>query len=112
MDADALAAKLDAVLTELHDVKRVVYRLAVPVDVLTHAQAASRLGRSERTLSTLAARGVFTDGRAPGNRVKGAPRLYYADELDVYRAEGEAGLRHLRETLGRAATASRKETRR
>lgn len=96
-----LAAKLDAVLAEQHELRRLVHRMTVPVSVLTTAQAAERIGRSERVLCTITARGVFTDGRSPQNRVKGAPRLYYADELDVYRSEGEAGVRRLRAALGR-----------
>jgi hypothetical protein len=95
-------SKLDAILSELHDLRAHVYRLALPVDVLTQQQAAARLGKCSRTLHTLATRGVFSDGRAPGNRVKGSPRLYYADEIDVYRAEGEAGVRRLRGEVGRA----------
>lgn len=93
--------KLDAVLTELHDLKRLFHRMLLPAEVVPTAEAARRLGCCTKTVNTLAVRGVFTDGRPPGKRVAGNARLYYADEIEVYRAEGEAGVRRLRFGLGR-----------
>lgn len=93
--------KLDAVLTELHDLKRLFHRMLLPAEVVPTAEAARRLGCSRRHLVSLTARGVFTDGRPPSGRRPRVPRLYYADELDVYRAEDEAGVRRLRFGLGR-----------
>ncbi len=97
----AILAKLDAVLQEQHELKRLVHKLAAPVDVLHARQAAERIGRSTRTLERMLLSGVFTDGRAPGARTKGSPRLFFTDELDVYRLEGEAGVLRLRVELGR-----------
>lgn len=110
----ATAEQLNAVLAELHAIKRIVHRLAVPVDVLNSAAAAERLSRSVKTIKRLHARGIFTDGRAPGNRKPGADLVFLADEIEVYRAEGEAGVRRLRDELGRGgpAVASRAGKRR
>ena len=45
--------------------------------------------------------GVFTDGRPPGKRVAGSARLIFADELEAYRADGEAGVNRIRGDRGR-----------
>lgn len=99
--APDIDARLDALATQLHRLTAMVARLCVPVDVIHTADVAKLLGRCEGTVKVLFARGVFTDARPPGRRGKGAPRLTYADEVTVYRAEGEAGVRRLRRELGR-----------
>jgi hypothetical protein len=100
-DNAAILAKLDAVLAEQHSLRLLVHRLTVPVDVLNIEQAAARLAVSVRTMERLTARELFTDARPPGRRVARVPRVYYADELEIYRTEGEPGLREHRERFGR-----------
>lgn len=99
--ASAILAKLDAVLAEQHELRRLVHKLAVPVNVLDKAAAAARIGVSARTLERVTAAAVFTDARPPERRTAGTSRRYYADELDVYRSDGAAGVRRLRDQLGR-----------
>jgi hypothetical protein len=94
-------AKLDAVLAEQHELRRLVHRMTVPVDVVLIDEAAKRIGTSRRTLERLTARGVFSDGRAPERRGAGSDRVYFADELEVYKHEGAKGVARLREELGR-----------
>ncbi len=101
IDLATIASKLDAVLFEQHQLRQLLHRMTVPVNVLSASQASSRLGVSASTLDRITARAVFTDARAPERRVKGAPRTYYADEIDVYRSEGEKGVKRLRVELGR-----------
>jgi hypothetical protein len=96
-----ILAKLDAVLAEQHELRRLVHRMTVVVDVLQMPEAAQRLGVSPRTVERLAARCVFTDARSPERRLARVARLFFADELDVYRIEGERGVKRLREALGR-----------
>ncbi len=100
-DFAMVIAKLDAVLTEQHELRRLVHRITVPVDVVNIAEAAKRLSRCKRTVKALVARGIFTDGRAPENRVRGADLVFFADEIEVYRTEGEKGVKRLRKELGR-----------
>lgn len=100
-DMAAILAKLDAVLAEQHELRRLVHRMTVPVDVLSTGEAAKRLGCAGSTMERLAARSIFTDARAPERRVTGCPRIYYADEIDAYRAEGERGVNRIRDELGR-----------
>lgn len=95
------AADVAEIKAQLHDLRAMVARLCVPVDVLHTADVARRLGRSEKTVKRLFARGVFTDARPPGKRVAGSDRLTYADEVAAYLAEGEAGVRRVRQELGR-----------
>lgn len=101
-DVAEILAKLDAILTEQHELRRLVHRMTVPVEVCNLTEAARRLSRSTKWVKQLVARQVFTDGRPPGKRVAGADLLFLADELDVYRAEGERGVERLREDLGGA----------
>jgi len=93
--------KLDAVLTEQHELRRLVHRMTVPVDVLSRDQAAKRLGVSLHTLKRLTARAIFTDARSPERRSAGVNRVYYADEIDTYRSEGKKGVERLRKEFGR-----------
>lgn len=97
----AILAKLDAVLQEQHELRRMVNRLTLPVEVVNIAEAARRIARSTRTVKSLVARGIFSDGRAPETRVRGADLVFFADEIEVYRIEGERGVKRLREQLGR-----------
>lgn len=96
-----LGRMLSAVLAEQHELRRLVHKMTVVVEVLTTEQAAARLGRHVNTLTRLAARRVFTDARPVGRQVMGSPRLYYADELEAYRSGGENGVKRLRKELGR-----------
>jgi len=99
----AVVSKLDTILAELHEVRRAQSQFIVPVDVLTAAEAARRIGVSERTLRRrYVATGVLSDAREPGRRGTNSPRQFYADEIEVLKAEGEGGVRRLREQLGRA----------
>lgn len=100
-DTAAILAKLDAVLSEQHELRRLVHRITVPVEVCNLREAAKRLCRSTKWVKTLVARGVFTDGRSPDRRVGGADLIFYADEIDIYRTEGERGVNRLRTELGR-----------
>lgn len=93
---DALAELMDARLHRLEAYIR--SRLAPPARQLTLAQAA-KLGFPKRTLQRLIAAGVFTDDRG-GKRAGSACKLY-EDELKEWRANGEAGVRRLRDELGR-----------
>jgi hypothetical protein len=95
-----LAARIDELVLVVHRLEQTVRsRLAPPADRLTRAEAAARIGVGEGTLAKVAARGVFTDGRP--NKVAGSARLYLADELDAYAADGAAGVARLRKLLGR-----------
>jgi hypothetical protein len=100
---DALAvimAKIESLEATVHRLTNAVCnRLEVPADRLTLAEAAKRAGCSARTLEKVAARKVFTDHRR--GRTQGAARLYLADEIDVYAAEGEAAVIRYREQMGR-----------
>lgn len=100
-DNAAILAKLDAILTEQHELRRLVHRMAVVTETITIDEAARRLFRSRRSVENLAARQVFTDGRPPDKRVRGSPLVFYADEIEVYRSDGEAGVARLRKELGR-----------
>lgn len=97
----AVVSRLDAILAQNHAILRQLQRLGTPVDLLDTDGAAAAAGVSTKTLHRMAARGVFTDGRPPGKRCKQSPRRWYADECAVYRTEGEAGVRRLREVQGR-----------
>lgn len=97
----AIHAKLDVILAELHEFRRIINRLVLPAEVINVAEAARRLARSAKTLRLLHARRVFTDGRAPECRRAGSPLVFYADEIETYREEGERGVKRLREKLGR-----------
>jgi hypothetical protein len=99
--APMTAADAAEIKAQLHDLRAMVARLCVPVDVLHTAEVARRLGRSVPTVNRLFARGVFSDARPPGTRRPGSDRLTFGDEVAVYLAEGEAGVRRLRESLGR-----------
>jgi hypothetical protein len=101
-DFAAVLAKLDAVIDGQHELRRLVHRMTVVVDVLSSPVAAKRLGVSVRTLERITARGIFTDARAPERRVPGADRVYFADEVQVYITDGERGVERLRKELGRA----------
>lgn len=94
-------AKLDAVLSELHELRRLVHRIAVPLETVNLAEAARRLCRSTKTVKRLHARRLFSDGRPPELRVAGADLVFFADEIDAYRLEGEMGVKRVREELGR-----------
>lgn len=94
-------AKLDAVLSELHELRRLVHRIAVPLETVTLTEAARRLCRSTKTVKRLHARRLFSDGRPPELRVAGADLVFFADEIDAYRLEGEMGVKRVRESLGR-----------
>lgn len=100
-DMAKVLAKLDVVIAEQHELRRLVHRLTVVVDVVNIKEAARRLSRCVRTMKLLAARRIFTDGRAPENRVRGADLVFYADEIEVYKLEGAKGVARLREELGR-----------
>lgn len=104
----ALNAKIDRVLAQNgqllaqnHELVRQSQRTATPVDLVDTDEAVRRSGASKKVLYVLAARGVFTDGRPPEKRTAQCPRRWYVDECVVYRTEGEAGVRRLRETFGR-----------
>lgn len=100
-DNTAILAKLDVLIAEQHELRRLVHKLAVPVDVLLSRDAAKRIGVSLRTLEGLTSTGLFSDARAPERRGRGSPRTYFTDELDVYRTDGEVGVKRLRRELGR-----------
>lgn len=100
-DLTAVLAKLDAVLAEQHELRRLVHRMTVPVEVVSLAEAARRLSCSTKSVKRLHAGRLFTDGRPPEKRVAGADLVFYADEIDAYRADGERGVKRLREQLGR-----------
>ena len=101
MNEAAILAKLDAILQEQHAIRQLVRRLTVVTETISTAEAARRLSRSVSTVEQLVARGVFTDGRAPEKRVPGSARVFYADEVEVYRSDGEPGVARLRAELGR-----------
>lgn len=100
-DGAAILARLDAILAEQHELRRLVHRMTVVTETINLKEAARRLSRSPDTVKGLAARGIFSDGRAPENRVAGAALVFYADEIEVYRADGRAGVERLRKELGR-----------
>jgi hypothetical protein len=100
-DFAAVLAKLDIVIAEQHELRRLVHRMTVVTEVVNLKEAARRLSRTTRTVEKLFARNVFSDGRAPDNRVRGANLVFYADEVEVYRAEGVKGVARLRKELGR-----------
>lgn len=96
-----LVNKLDTILEQNHAILRQLQRLGTPAELLDTEAAAEAAGVSTMTLRRMAARGVFTDGRPPKKRRSQVPRRWYADECVVYRSEGEAGVRRLREVQGR-----------
>lgn len=96
-----LDAVLDAVLAEQHELRRLVHKIAVPIQTVSLTEAAARLCRSTKWLKRVQARAVFTDGRPPDRRVAGADLVFFADEIEVYRLEGEPGVRRLRAEMGR-----------
>ncbi len=101
IDLAMIASKLDAVLLSQHKLQQLVHRMTVPVDVLSLDEAANRLCRSKSTVRLLHVRRVFTDGRAPERRIARSPLIFYADEIEAYRSEGEKGVKRLRVELGR-----------
>jgi hypothetical protein len=101
-----LMAKLEVIMTLNHQVLRELQRLSTPVDLVDTEEAARRAGVSVRTLVRLTAMQVFTDGRPPEKRGTKAPRRYYADEVNLYRTEGEDGVRRFQEEQGRREPAT------
>ena len=96
---DPAADRLERLELAVHRLEVLIRsKLSPPVEQMTLAHAA-RLGFPRRTLSRLVAAGVFTDDRAM--RRSGAPVRLYADELRVYRTDGEEGVMRLRRELGR-----------
>lgn len=96
----ALAERVEELAAVVHRLTTTIQsRLAPPVDRLTLQEAAKRIGIGASTLSKVSSRGVFSDARP--NKVAGSKRLYLADELDAYAADGEAGVARLRKLLGR-----------
>lgn len=93
--------KLDALLAEQHELRRLMHRMTVPVETLNLRETARRLSRSTKWVRRIQAKQVFTDGRPPELRVAGADLVFYADEIDVYRTDGEKGVARLRRELGR-----------
>lgn len=100
-DFATVMAKLDAILAEQHELRRLVHKMTIVTETINLAEAARRLSRSEVTIRRLVARAIFSDGRAPENRKPGADLVFYADEIEIYRSEGEKGVKRLREHLGR-----------
>lgn len=101
LDNAAILAKLDVVIAEQHELRRILHRLAVPVETINLAEAAKRLCRSTKWVKRIQVKRVFTDGRPRDRQVAGADLVFFADEIEVYRAEGEKGVKRLRHELGR-----------
>lgn len=94
-------SRFNAVLAEQQRMVRLLYKIAMPVPVMTQAEAAKFFGRSTKWVRKRFADGTFSDTRPPDLRSRGANRGVFADEAEVYRAEGEDGLRRLKEIMGR-----------
>jgi hypothetical protein len=75
-------------------------KIATPVVSLSTTEAADILGCSVGHLRRLLERDLFTDVRA-GKR-SGSPWRLMADEVDIYRLEGEDSLTRFRREMGRA----------
>lgn len=99
--------QVSALVAEVREVKDALRRLeatvrgkiATPVSSLTTHEAAEVLSCSVGSVRRLLERDLFTDVRA-GKRC-GSPWKVLADELEVYRLEGEASLSRFRRDMGR-----------
>lgn len=96
-----LNRKLDTILAQNHHIQHLLQRLSMPVELVQKDDAAKAAGVSVRELRLMTAMGVFTDGRTPAKRRTRARRRWYMDECVIYRTQGEAGVRRLREEKGR-----------
>ena len=92
-----LAGKIAELTLVVHRLEQTVRcRLEAPANLLTLEQAEKRCGR---TLDKANRARVFTDCR--GGKTQGSKRMYYADEIDVFKIDGAAGVKRLRNQLGR-----------
>lgn len=96
-----VAGRLASIEGWLRRIDQTLARLTAPSEVVGWRDACRLIGRSRQAVKQLDTRAVFTDARAPECRIPRSPRLYYVAELEVYKAEGSAGVRKLRKDLGR-----------
>lgn len=94
-----LDKKLDQVLAQNYQMMRHLQRTANPVDLVDTDKAAELAGVNVVKLRRI--QWLFTDGRPPEKRNQYCPRRWYVDEVTIYRTEGEAGVRRLRELQAR-----------
>lgn len=108
VDLAAVMAKLEELShqqeelsQQQHEMGMMLRKITVPTETINIREAAKRLTRSTKWVHNLHVRQVFTDGRAPELRTRGSALVFYADEIEVYRTEGEKGVARLRRELGR-----------
>ena len=95
-----LTEKIERLETAVHQLTVALRtRLEVPAELLRIDAAAKRMGIAPSTLAKLSAKGIFTDNRA--GKGQGSTRLFYGDECDCYRHDGEQGVARYRAEMGR-----------
>lgn len=100
-ETEEIMKRLTIIEGQNHHLLRLVQQLSIPVEVMRCEQAAKCLGVSAKTLKRWAATGIFTDARPLEKQRTTVARVFFADEIEAYRGEGEAGVRRVQKVKGR-----------